>query len=68
MQVILLDERDGRRVAARLSMKTTGVLGILLKAHRMKRITDLAQALLDLRTKAGFHLSDDLMAAILRPE
>ena len=66
-ELVLLDERDARRVAVRLNMKTTGVLGILLKAYRMKRVPDLAQAMRDLKTKAGFHLSDDLVAAILRP-
>ncbi len=64
--LVLLDERDARRMAARLNMKTTGVLGILLKAHRMKALPDLSQALHDLKTKAGFHLSDAIVAAILR--
>ena len=63
--LVLLDERDARRTAARLNMKTTGVLGILLKAHRMGAIPNLSQALHDLRTKAGFHLSDAVIAAAL---
>jgi predicted nucleic acid-binding protein len=51
-ELVLLDERDARRVAARLNMKTTGVLGILLKAHRMQRISSLSEALRDLKMKA----------------
>jgi predicted nucleic acid-binding protein len=67
-ELILLDERDARRVTASLKMKTTGVLGILLKAYRMKAIsaTDLSHALEDLKTKAGFHLSAEIIAAVLR--
>jgi predicted nucleic acid-binding protein len=67
-ELVLLDERDARRVAARLNMRTTGVLGVLLKAHRMNRIPDLHQALQDLKTKAGFHLSDEIVSSILRAE
>jgi uncharacterized protein len=65
-ELVLLDERDARRVALRLNMKTTGVLGILLKAHRMNVIPDLSQALQDLKMKAGFHLSAELVRAILQ--
>jgi len=67
-ELVLLDERDARRVAARLNMKTTGVLGILLKAHRMQRIPSLSEALRDLKMKAGFHLSDEIVAELLRAE
>ncbi len=67
-EFVLLDERDARRVATRLNMKTTGVLGVLLKAHRMKIIPDLSQTLRDLRTRAGFHLSDEIISAVLRAD
>jgi len=67
-ELVLLDERDARRVAARLNIKTTGVLGILLKAHRMKSILDLSHALQNLKMKAGFHLSDEIVDALLRSE
>lgn len=63
--LVLLDEREARRTATRLNMKATGVLGILLKAQRMKAIPDLSQALHDLKTQSGFHLSDAIVAAIL---
>jgi len=63
--LVLLDERDARRTAARLNLKTTGVLGILLKAHRMGVLSDLTQSLHDLKTRAGFHLSDAIVAAVL---
>lgn len=67
-KLILLDERDARRVAARLKLKTTGVLGVLLKAYRMKHLPDLSGALRDLKVKAGFHLSDEIVASILQAE
>ena len=63
--VILLDERDARKVAQRLKLRTTGVVGVLLKAYRMKRISDLSAALQQLKTRAGFRLSDQVTASVL---
>jgi len=53
-------------VATTLNMKATGVLGVLLKACRARSIPDLSAALQDLKTKAGFHLSDEIVTAILQ--
>ncbi len=63
--LILLDERDGRRIARRLSLQTTGVLGILLKAHRLGSIGDLAQVLSRLEREAGFRIGESLRRSIL---
>ena len=50
---ILLDERDGRKVAKSLGLKATGVLGILLRAQK------------ELVKIAGFRISPELLAKIL---
>ena len=63
--LILLDERDGRRVAKRLSLQTTGVLGVLLKAFRLGTIADLAQVLTRLEQEAGFRIGEHLRRSTL---
>jgi len=62
----LLDEKDGRRVAKSLGLQTTGVLGILLRARREGKLSNLKNALVDLREKAGFYVGDDLFEGILK--
>jgi uncharacterized protein len=63
---LLLDERDGRRVAKSLSIKVTGVLGVLLRARREHQISSLAEAIMQLRLQAGFRIAPELESEILR--
>ena len=64
---ILLDEREARRVAKGLRLPVTGVLGILLRAHKTeKRPFSLAVIIDALQEKAGFRLADSLIQMILR--
>ena len=61
--LVLLDEKDGRRVARRHGLAVTGVIGILLRAARNGDV-ELKQELDSLR-EAGFWISDDLYSKIL---
>lgn len=63
---MLLDEREGRRVAKSLGLKVTGVLGILLRARREGKLPSLQEAMEELHEKAGFHIGAELVADILR--
>ena len=63
---ILLDEREGRRVAKSLGLRVTGVVGILLRAWREGKLPSLKGAIEELREKAGFHIGAELVADILR--
>lgn len=63
---VLLDERDARRVAKSQGLRVTGVIGILRRAWREKRIPSLRAAIGHLRTKAGFHLDQGLLEEILK--
>ena len=63
---LLLDERDARRVAKSHGLRVTGVLGILRRAWREKRIPSLRAAVTDLQTRAGFHLHKDLLDEFLK--
>jgi len=62
--LVLLNERDGRRVARRHDLDVTGVIGILLRGARDGTV-DL-QAELDALRDAGFWIDDDLYAEVLR--
>jgi len=58
--LLLLDEREGRRAAERLGLRVIGVVGILLEA-KSSAIIDKVRPLLDgLRQAAGFYLSESL--------
>jgi len=61
--LILLDEKDGRRVARRHGLTVTGVIGILLRGANVGNV-DLKQKLDALRA-VGFWISDDLYSKIL---
>ena len=63
---VLLDEREGRRVAKSLGLKVTGVLGILLRARREGKLSSLRKAIQELKTEAGFHIGTDLLTEILK--
>jgi predicted nucleic acid-binding protein len=58
--LVLLDEKEGRRAAQRLGLRVVGVVGLLLEA-KAKGIIDIVRPHLDgLRQIAGFYLTDSL--------
>lgn len=63
--VILLDERRGRRVAARFDLRYLGLFGILLEAKRRGLITEVKTAVEDLIVRAGFWVDEALFRRVL---
>ena len=63
--LLLLDEVHGRRVALQLGLHTTGVVGLLVTARQRGLIPAVAPLLTSLR-RAGFWLSDKIVAHALR--
>jgi hypothetical protein len=61
--LVLLDEREGRKAARRHGLDVTGVVGVLLRGAEAGAV-DLRLELDRLR-EAGFWLSDDLYEAVL---
>jgi predicted nucleic acid-binding protein len=59
--VLLIDEADGRRAAARLGVRITGTVGILVAAKGRGHVQLVAPLLEDLRAKAHFWISDDII-------
>jgi predicted nucleic acid-binding protein len=62
---LLIDERLGRREAARLGLSMTGVLGILLMAKRRGLIPVVRPVMDDLMTIARFRISRPLYEEVL---
>ncbi len=62
---VLLDEREGRKVAKSLGLKVTGILGILLRAKQVGEIESLQSVIDDLINKAGFRITPELLTQIL---
>jgi uncharacterized protein len=62
---VLIDERDGRRMARQLGLRLTGVLGVLLRGKTMGRLRSVKPDIEALRTKAHFFISTDLEKAVL---
>ena len=61
---MLMDDRDGRRLALRLGLPVSGTLGVLERAEVQGLITDLPMVLEQLEA-SGFYLSDRLREAML---
>jgi len=55
---VLMDEKEGRRAAQRLGLKTVGVVGVLIEAKARGLIAEAGPLLERLRQEAGFYLSD----------
>ncbi|HYU35354.1 MAG TPA: DUF3368 domain-containing protein [Thermoanaerobaculia bacterium] len=55
--LLLMDERRGRRAAARFGLKVLGVLGILVDAKRRGLVEKVQPLLGDLQERAGFRVS-----------
>lgn len=64
--VVLIDERLGRRVASRMGLRPLGLVGVLLDAKQNSLIDLVAPLLDDLRAVAGFRISPTLYADALR--
>jgi len=58
--LVLLDEKEGRRAAKRLGLSVVGVVGILLEAKTKGAVDAIRPHLDALRQTAGFYLSESL--------
>lgn len=64
--LVLLDDSAGRKAAASLGLRVIGLLGVLAEA-RTKHLTSALAPLIDrLQSEAGFWISPDLRALVLK--
>jgi len=62
--LVVLDELSARKAARRLGLRCTGTAGVIVEAKRA-RLVMAARPLFKRLAESGFHLSPDLVAAIL---
>jgi hypothetical protein len=58
--LVLLDEKEGRRAAQRLDLEIVGIVGLLIEAKASGYLDAVRPCLDQLRRDAGFYLSDRL--------
>lgn len=63
--LLLIDERRGRKAASRLGCRVVGVMGLLVEAKRQGLLSDVRSTIDALATHAGFRISSDLRDRIL---
>lgn len=63
--LLLIDERKGRRIAQREGVPVIGLLGVLLEARRRGLVRSLREAIGNLQTTAGFRISGALRTRLL---
>ncbi len=64
--IVLMDERLGRRTARQLGLRATGLLGCLLLAKEARLLDAVAPVISELQELAGCWFDDALIAATLR--
>ncbi|MFM6077826.1 MAG: DUF3368 domain-containing protein, partial [Dolichospermum sp.] len=62
---VLIDERRGRIIAAKLNLHYTGILGVLVEAKSQGFISTVKPLLDDLINKAGFWVAEPLYKSVL---
>ncbi|MCC5621792.1 DUF3368 domain-containing protein [Nostoc sp. CHAB 5715] len=63
---VLIDERRGRMVAAKVNLSYTGILGILVEAKSQKLISAVKPLLDALINQAGFWVAEPLYKRVLQ--
>lgn len=63
--LVILDELSARKAARRLGLRCTGTGGVIVEARRA-RLVNKARPLFSRLTEAGFYLSPELVAAVLK--
>ncbi len=64
-EIVVIDELEGRQVAARAGLRVTGVLGILLRAKQNGSLAEVRPVIEQLRAQAGFFISKPLEAKVI---
>ena len=64
-EMLVIDEGDGRRMARRVGLEETGVLGVLLRAKTLGHIPTVGAEIVKLRQQARFHVAPTLEAHVL---
>lgn len=63
---ILIDEREGSRMAEKCGLEPLGVLGVLLRAKREGHLVSIKEMMIALRDEVGFYIHRDLFFKVLQ--
>jgi uncharacterized protein len=63
---IILDERDGRKIAKSMGLQVTGILGVIIRASNNGQVSSLSDVINQLRQEAGFRIAPNLLTQILQ--
>jgi predicted nucleic acid-binding protein len=63
--LLLIDEREGRRIARESGLTVRGILGVLLRAKKTGRIATMKTSIDKLKNQAGFFIAAELEKSIL---
>lgn len=66
--LLIIDERIGRRTAQHFGVNVIGVIGVLVDAKHHSLIVQIRPILDQLRSLAGFHISEALYQRVLADE
>lgn len=64
--LLLIDERKGRKAARDFHLKTGGVLSVLMDAKRRKLIAEVLPLIAAMMDKTNFRVSEELLAEVRR--
>jgi len=65
-EAVLIDEENGREIAAEMGLRRVGILGILLRAKNDGLISSLTPVFESLQHNANFWISPALREYVLR--
>ncbi len=64
--LLLMDERKGRRFATDMGIRVTGLLGIFIQAKERGLVENVGQQITELVNQTNFRVSDRLIEEVLR--
>lgn len=64
--IVLLDESEARKAAEVHGLTKTGVIGLLVRARRTGKVTNLKERLDCLRNEGGFWIDSGLYQSVLK--
>jgi uncharacterized protein len=56
VNLILMDEQEGRSRAKQLGLKPIGIIGVILRAKKSGQISSVKEVMESLRKNAGFYI------------
>ena len=65
LDVLLLDEAEGHRVAGLYGLPVAGIIGLLIPAKRDRPVSSLAEEMDRLREEGNFRIQEALYRCIL---